>query len=526
MAGHQVGHEVLLLARLLAQLIELVLELVEGLDGRLAHVGQGVGGAVLRGHLQLAGNMVLHQFLEEGVVRVGHQVVEPDAAADEDLLDAGQLPDTAEDLQVIAVIHDHVGAGGGGQAVLAAAAHAPQHLLAAGREPEVGRRAADVVDVALKIRFMGHPLRLGHDAVGAAAGDAAALMELDGAEVAAAEAAAVLDDGELYLPDGGHAAHGLVDGVIPAGVGQGVDLVQFPAHQGLCRDVLDEVLLTLLLDDDLAADDVLIVHLDAARLGVGHLIGRHLLEARALHVLFGQVVEVGQVAGAVHIGDGAHRLPRRQPLCDGDGLVLAHAEADEVGPGILGDAGQDGIQPVVVMRKPPQRRFQTAQDHGQIGVGLLGELGVNGGAAIRPGPADAAGGVFVLGAGDLGHRVVAHHAVHIAAADKEAVFRLAKPLKVLTVAVTGLGQHAHLVALGFQQTADDGSAKAGVIHIGVAAHDHKIQLVPPPRFHVRAADGKEFGVDRLGRRGVLLHSVLLFMIHPAGSSAFPATADG
>ena len=36
------------------------------------------------------------------------------------------------------MVHDHVGAGGGGQAVLAAIAHAPQHLLAAGWEPEVG----------------------------------------------------------------------------------------------------------------------------------------------------------------------------------------------------------------------------------------------------------------------------------------------------------------------------------------------------------------------------------------------------
>ena len=51
-AGHEVGHQILLFARLLAQLVELILELVEGLDGRLAHVGKGVGGAVLRGDLQ------------------------------------------------------------------------------------------------------------------------------------------------------------------------------------------------------------------------------------------------------------------------------------------------------------------------------------------------------------------------------------------------------------------------------------------------------------------------------------------
>ena len=91
------------------------------------------------------------------------------------------------------MVHDHVRAGGGGKTVLAAAAHTAQHLLPAGREAEVGRRAADVMDVALEIRLVGHPLRLGHDAVGAAAGDPPPLMQLDGAEVTAAEAAAVLD---------------------------------------------------------------------------------------------------------------------------------------------------------------------------------------------------------------------------------------------------------------------------------------------------------------------------------------------
>ena len=143
------------------------------------------------------------------------------------------------------------------------------------------RWAADIVDVALEIRLVGHPLGLGHNTVGTAAGDPAALMQLDGAEVAAAEAAAVLDDGELHLPDGRHAAHALVDGVVAAGVGQRIHLVQLPAHQRLCRDVLHKVLFTLLLDNDLAADHVLIVHLDAAGSGVGHLIGGHFPETGA-----------------------------------------------------------------------------------------------------------------------------------------------------------------------------------------------------------------------------------------------------
>ena len=58
-------------------------------------------------------------------------------------------------------------------------------------------------------------------------------------------------------------------------------------------------------------------------------------DSGALHILFGQVVEVGQVAGTVHIGDGLHRLPCRQPPGDLHSLVLAHAKADEIGSGVL-----------------------------------------------------------------------------------------------------------------------------------------------------------------------------------------------
>lgn len=93
---------------------------------------------------------------------------------------------------------------------------------------------------------------------------------------------------------------------------------------------------------------------------------------------------------------------------------------------------------------------------------------------------------------------MADHAVHVAAADEEAVLRLAESLEVLAVGVAGLGQHADLVALSFQQAADDGGAKAGVVHIGVAAHHHEVQLVPSPGFHVGPADGKKFGVDLWG----------------------------
>ena len=69
--------------------------------------------------------------------------------------------------------------------------------------------------------------------------------------------------------------------------------------------------------------------------------------------------------------------------------------------GLLGDAGQDGVQPVVVVGKAAERGFQTAQNDGQVRVCLLGKSGVDGGAAVGPCAALAAGGILVLRAGGI-----------------------------------------------------------------------------------------------------------------------------
>ena len=102
-------------------------------------------------------------------------------------------------------------------------------------------------------------------------------------------------------------------------------------------------------------------------LGVGGLIAGHLFKTGTLHIPLGQVVEIGQVAGAVHVRDALHRLPGGQTAGDLHGLVLTHAEADDIRAGVLRDAGQHGVQPVIVVGKPAQRSLQTAQDHRQVG---------------------------------------------------------------------------------------------------------------------------------------------------------------
>ena len=80
------------------------------------------------------------------------------------------------------------------------------HLLFAGREPEIGRRAAHIVDIALKIRLLRQKLCLLHNGFMASGLDDPPLMEGQGTEAAAAEAAPVADQAELHLTDGRNAA--------------------------------------------------------------------------------------------------------------------------------------------------------------------------------------------------------------------------------------------------------------------------------------------------------------------------------
>ena len=158
------------------------------------------------------------------------------------------------------------------------------------------------------------------------------------------------------------------------------------------------------------------------------------------------------------------------------------------------------------MGEPAQGCFQTAQNDRQIRIGLLCQPGINGRAPVGACAGFAAGRIFVLGTRNFRDRIMAHHAVNIAAADEKAVFRLAEPLEILAVGITGLRQHADFIALGLEQAADDGGAKAGMVDVSVAAHDHKIQLIPAPGLHVRPADGKKFGV------GLLFHIISLIKL--------------
>ena len=152
-------------------------------------------------------------------------------------------------------------AGGGEQAALVLAA-AVFLLFFAGRKAEIRGWAADIVDVALEAGHLGDLFRFFNNALVAAHLNVSSLMERQRAEVARAEAAAVVDDGELHLLNSGHAAERFVGRMISSHIRQRINVVHLFGGQRLCGRVLHKDALAVPLEDGLAAHRILFVVLD------------------------------------------------------------------------------------------------------------------------------------------------------------------------------------------------------------------------------------------------------------------------
>ena len=433
-------------------------EFLEHVEMGLAHIVQHGADAVLRRDLQLAGDVIVHQFTEERLifVLVLEHIVIADAGADEHLFDAGYLPHFLQQLRVLRVVRVQVGAGLGGEAAAVFAHSAPLLLLAAG-VAEVGAGAAHVVDVALELRVVGQQLRLLQHGLDGAAGDHAALVEGQGAEIAPAEAAPVVGDGEANLLNGGDAAG--IHGVYLPGVGQGVQRVQLLPAQGTGRRVHHQRPALTGLEHGTAPDRVVLVIFDLGGAGVGRQVGAHVLVGGAVRPVELQLAHpVGDVGRAGHVGDVRHRRFLRQPPGDLHRGALAHAVYQQVGRGIEQDAAPHLVVPVVVVGEAAQGRLQSADDDGRVGERLTGAVGVDDGGPVGPLAHDTALAVKVAGAAALGHRVVGHHGVQVAAADEHAVAGLAHGAERIRRVPVRLGQDGHAVALALQQAGDEGRA--------------------------------------------------------------------
>ena len=487
--GHEIGHQILLLAVFFRQGVIFAAEVVVHIGKGLAHIVQHPGADVLRRHLQLAADMVPHQLGEKVAVFVPEHIVKADAAADEHLFDPGDGPQLPQGGQIAALIGVEIGTGCGEQA-LAVGAGAVLLLLLAGRVVKVGGGAAHIVDIALEIRIGGDEPCLPQHAFLAPGGHIPPLVEGQGAEIAGAEAATVVDDGKAHLLDGRHASQRLVVGVVIPGIGQVEHLVQLPALQGQSGGILDEKAAPGGLDQRPAPGEVVFILLDKGRPGIGLPILPHLFKGGQGQGVFKGAFRrvLRQKAGAADIPDGLHRLAFFQPPGDLGHAALPHAVGQKVRAAVLQNGAAHIIVPVVIVGEPAQAGLDAADDDGHAGKGLPGAVGIDDHRPVGALARQAAGGIAVPGPAALGHRIVGHHGIDVAGIDEHPQPGPAHGQEVGGAVPVGLGQDGHPEARLFQRAGDHRRAEGGMVHIGVAGDQQKVIIIPAPGGHVLPVD--------------------------------------
>ena len=274
--GYEVWYQILLLAYPLIFFLEHGFEPLVDLGPWFAHQVQNPGAYVLWGNLELTADVMLTQLLEEGWILVCHQVVEPDARLYEYFLDSREGPEFAQQIKIVGVGDLQVGAGPREKAAAVLACPRCQ-LLFTCRLPEVGGRAAHIVDIAFEIWLLGEPDGLVYDGLMAPRLDDPPLVEGEGAEVAASETAPGADEAEFHLFYGRYSPLGLVDRMDSSHVWQGIYLVHLFHSKDMGRRVLNHILCPGLLHHHLAGEGVGIPVLDGKTAGKVQFVGLHLL---------------------------------------------------------------------------------------------------------------------------------------------------------------------------------------------------------------------------------------------------------
>ena len=130
------------------------------------------------------------------------------------------------------------------------------------------------------------------------------------------------------------------------------------------------------------------------------------------------------------------------------------------------------------MHKAAQTGLNAADYHRQLGPQLLRQLCIYRRGMVGPLAHLAAGRILIDGARIFRCCIMAQHGIKIAAANQHAQTGLAQSSKVFCLGPIGLAQQCNLVALCFQHTTNHCRSKRGMVHIGIATNEQKVQLLP------------------------------------------------
>ena len=381
---------------------------------------------------------------------------------------------------------------GSGEEALTVGTGALGHLLFTGREPEVGSRTADIVDIALEIGIFDHDFGFFDNGFMGTGLHDSALMEGQCTERTGTETAAVADQTEFDLFDGGNAAESLIAGMIIPAVGKIIHGVHFFRGQRLLRGVLHHHQTMLIgFRQTLGGEWVAVRILHLEGFGIDPLVVQNFLIGGENNGGQAVIQIVGLEHGAVDVGDVLDIQTGVQSVGDFHHAALTHAVHQQVGLRVQKNGALHAVRQIVIVAQTAQAGLDAADQNRHILIGLADQITVDHGGIVRTLAHDAAGGVGIGFAVMLGNGIMVDHGINVAAGDQETQTGTAVDINGFGIFPVGLGNDAHGVAVAFQNPADNGMTERRVIDIRVTDYIYKIALFPAAIQHVLPANGKK-----------------------------------
>ncbi len=312
------------------------------------------------------------------------------------------------------------------------------------------------------------------------------LMKCQRAEITAAETAAVVDDGKLYLRNRRHAALRLIGRMIGALIRQAIYRVHLLRGQRQSGRILHKQPASVRLHNRLSGDVILLVILYFDGHRVLLLVRQHLLERRTPHGGKGDILLVArQICRAAHLPDDlGSALACAQIGGNFQHGTLAHAEHQTVRTRVLQYRRQNAVCPVVIVRKPAKARLQSAEVNRNIRERAARQLGIYRHSAVRPASSHASGGIRIVMAAFFRGRVVCDHGINVSAVDEHGIARPSHRKEIRLRAKIRLRENRHAVARILQHTGNNCRAKRRMVDIGIARDQQKIAVIPAAIHHI------------------------------------------
>ena len=171
--------------------------------------------------------------------------------------------------------------------------------------------------------------------------------------------------------------------------------------------------------------------------------------------------------------------------------MLSHSVGNHICLTVKQDRMLKGIAPVIIVCKPAKTCLYSTDDHRNILVGMPDQIAIYNGGVIGSLSHNTTGRISIDLTFLFGNIIVIHHRIHISCRYQKSKSGFSVNGNALIIFPVRLGYDPNGIAVGFQNTADNGMSKRRMVYVSIPDDIYKIKLVKTPVKHILSCEGQK-----------------------------------